>query len=267
MGKPTIIAWWSAGITSTVAVWLAIKKYGNTHNIRIIYIETGSANADNHRFKAECEKWYGREIETVKTEKYEDVSDVIRSTGFINSPYGAACTSKLKKDVRIKIERSTEYVGQIFGFEYNKKQINRAVRFIDKYPTSLPLFPLIDERLDKNNCAGIILNAGIELPIMYQWFNNNNCEGCVKGGKGYWNKVREVLPHIFEQRAADERFVGRSCIKGVFLDELDPNEGRDTEIVMPECGSFCQSEFADVFDKRTDDIMSGKIKIGQLLLF
>jgi hypothetical protein len=34
-----------------------------------------------------------------------------------------------------------------------------------------------------------------------------------------------------------ERRVGHSCINGVFLDELDPEAGRDEGPIVPECGA------------------------------
>jgi len=70
-------------------------------------------------------------------------------------------------------------------------------------------------------------------------YPNNNCIGCVKGGMGYWNKIRIDFPDVFEQRAKEERLIGHSCIKGCFLDELDPNRGRNIEI-FPECGIACE---------------------------
>ena len=31
-------------------------------------------------------------------------------------------------------------------------------------------------------------------------YNNNNCIGCIKGGMGYWNKIRVDFPEVFEKR-------------------------------------------------------------------
>ena len=56
-------------------------------------------------------------------------------------------------------------------------------------------------------------------------YPNNNCIGCVKGGMGYWNKIRVDFPEVFERRVRQERETGRSCIKGIFLDELEPDRG------------------------------------------
>ena len=81
-------------------------------------------------------------------------------------------------------------------------------------------------------------------------YSNNNCIGCVKGGKGYWNKTRVDFPTYFLRMCELEREVGRTCIKGVFLDELDSNEGRDSKIVLPDCGSICEIKFEDILDER-----------------
>jgi hypothetical protein len=150
---------------------------------------------------------------------------------------------------------------QIFGFEFEREQVNRAIRFLQQYPTANALFPLIEKGLTKNNCAGILLSAGIELPYLYKFYNNNNCEGCVKGGKGYWNMVRVQNPEVFKERAADERHIGHSCIKDVFLDELKPTAGKHEPLVLPNCGTFCEVDFADLEDKSLDSVMKGQLSI------
>lgn len=71
-------------------------------------------------------------------------------------------------------------------------------------------------------------------------YPNNNCIGCVKGGAGYWNKIRVDFPDVFKQRSVDERMVGASCIKGTFLDQLDPNSGHRQKIIIDDCGILCE---------------------------
>ena len=71
--------------------------------------------------------------------------------------------------------------------------------------------------------------------------------GCVKGGMGYWNKIRKDFPEVFKARAELEREIGASCIKGVYLDELEPNRGRLEEEVMEECNIICQLQSNDLF--------------------
>jgi len=239
----TTIAWFSGEVTSTVATKLAIEKY---KNVSIYFCETNQHHPDNERFFKECEQWFGQKINILNSKKWKSV-DYVLSKGYVNSPFGAHCTKVLKKDVRIKLEEITDFDGQVFGFEFEKRQIKRAERFIEQFPKSLAIFPLIEEKLTKKKCMEMLLKAKIELPAMYRLgYSNNNCVGCVKGGKGYWNKVRVEFPEIFESTAKREREAGHSCINGIFLDELDPKAGRMDKIELPECGIYCEVEMMGV---------------------
>lgn len=258
-----IIAWWSAGVTSAVATKLAIDEHGK-ESVLPIYFAIDSAHSDNARFKEQCEEWYGREILVERAPpKYKDQFDVILKDKYVNGPAGARCTLVLKKRVRQRLEKELEYEGQVFGFEYSKKEINRAIRFKEQYPDAKPLFPLIHNKMSKPECLYYLeKHAKIERPAMYKLgYKNNNCIGCVKGGKGYWNKIRKDFPVHFNKMAEAERIVGNSCIRNKFLDELDPNEGHDQKIIMPDCGNFCDIEFSDVLHPRLEEIYKEPVQL------
>lgn len=257
------VSWWSAGITSAVACKIALEIY---KDVEIYYQGIDSAHPDNARFMADCEKWYGVKIHTIRSSKFKDQFDVIEKVGCVNTPTGAPCTKHLKKEVRFALEKEHEITlfndigieNQIWGYEYDKKQINRAIRHGQQYPDTHPLFPLIEKGINKNQCAGLIMNAGIKLPAMYRLgYSNNNCIGCVKGGMGYWNKIRNDFPNVFLKMAALERKVGYSCLNGIFLDELHPDAGRNVREVMPSCGNICEVEFAEIPDKNLEDVILG----------
>lgn len=261
------IGWFSCGVTSAVACKIALEQYGK-ENVELYYMEIASAHEDNKRFLAECEKWYGKKINITRSEQYSDQFDVIEKTKYINGVAGARCTLELKKKVRYKIEETTNFEGQIFGFEFSKKEINRAIRFAQQHPQAKPLFPLIERQMSKQQCAELLLMNGIKLPTMYELgFHNNNCIGCVKGGKGYWNKVRKEFPEHYNRMAELEQKIGNSCIKGKFLSDLKPNEGKHEPPIVPDCGTFCEIEFADLIDVNTERVYSGQISIKQLKLF
>lgn len=193
-------------------------------------------------FKSDCEKWYGQEIETIQNKKYENHIDVVLSTRYVNGASGARCTKELKKNVRFDFEKSTKIAAQVWGYEFEASEINRAIRTQEQYAYTNPLFPLIENKLSKNECAGILAGAGIEIPMMYKLgYNNNNCIGCVKGGAGYWNKIRIDFPEVFNQMVEAEKEVGASCINGTYLKDLHPDDGRDETAVIPECGAFCET--------------------------
>lgn len=262
-----IIGWFSCGITSAVACKLAIEKYGK-ENVELYYIVIDSAHWDNERFIRDCEKWIGVTIKRVQNPTYTDQFDVIKKRKYINGPGGARCTSELKKRVRKKVEKIVDYEGQIFGFEFEKNEINRAIRFSQQYPDAKPLYPLIDRKMTKQQCAELLLINGIKLPKMYELgFHNNNCIGCVKGGMGYWNHIRKHFPSYFDRMNELEQELGATCMKGKSLKDLKPNEGKHEPPIVPNCGTFCEIEFADIIDPDTERVLNGYTTIKQLNLF
>lgn len=241
------VAWWSGGITSAVTCKLAIEK---DPNVRIVFIETGSHHPDTQRFLKDCQKWYGKEIETIQSQ-YTDHFETIEIFKYVNGPGGARCTMALKRAVRQQWEKTNNPTLYYWGFEFDKKEATRAERVKTTQPDTAHAFPLIDAELTKLDCVKIVQDAGIEVPAMYKLgYNNNNCIGCVKGGMAYWNKIRVDFPDVFERMAKLERKLGRSCIKGVFLDELNPSRGRGTPPIVANCGTTgegCQTQISRRF--------------------
>lgn len=215
---------------------MALAEYGP--RVLIVNIDTGSEHPDNERFRADCERWFNHPIITIKSDKYEDVDDVLTRTRYINGPAGARCTAELKKAVRHGWERPDDL--HVWGYAMDERDKKRAERFVADNPGVDSWFPLIERGLSKSTCLAMVQRAGIALPIMYEMgYTNNNCIGCVKGGKGYWNKIREDFPEVFERRAAQEREINHSCINGTFLDELVPGTGRYKPETI-ECDLNCQ---------------------------
>ena len=179
------------------------------------------------------------DITILQSMDYVSVDEVIEK-GYINSPYGAFCTMLLKKRVRQDWEKANWAKGPlvyIWGFDASESR--RADRVVESMPEFGHEFPLIERGLTKADCHAICDEWGIRRPEMYDLgYPNNNCVGCVKGGMGYWNKIREDFPAVFKRRSRQEREIGHSCINGVFLDELEPGRGRDNPVV-PDCSLDC----------------------------
>lgn len=226
------VCWLSAGVSSFVAGYLA-------HDVDIyIYIDIDDQHPDSMRFIKDCEKVLNKPIKILKSE-YGCVENVIRKAKYINGPYGAPCTKELKKKIRLKWENEQhEEMTYVWGFDWDEK--NRADRIKETYPEYNHEFPLIDRMLSKEDAHGICERLGIKRPAMYDLgYSNNNCIGCVKGGMGYWNKIRKDFPEVFERRAKLEREIGATCIKGIYLDELDSDRGETNEI-MADCSLLCE---------------------------
>lgn len=230
------VAWFSAGISSFVALYLA-KDIDE-----IIYTHIDDQHEDSIRFLNDVELVTGRSI-TILQSRYKSV-DSILARGYIKTPYGAPCTKNLKRDVRKNWERQHPGIHTyIWGLDYSEK--HRADRIIESMPNYNHEFPLIENKITKEDAHGIANRLGLKRPAMYDLgYRNNNCIGCIKGGMGYWNKIRRDFPEIFASRAAREREIGFAILKDkngpVFLDELEPNRGNFEDEISEECGIFCQ---------------------------
>jgi len=200
--KNKIIGWWSGGVTSAVTCKLCIDIYG-VENVRLIFIDTFNEDEDTYRFKKDCEKWYGKEIETItrigKGKKYEKIQDVCYKYKSLNVAGGAVCSSELKRELRKEWEKENDYKAQAFGFDVD--EIRRVKSMTNNYrKTAKPIFPLLMYGYSKKDCVQLILDEGLKLPMAYVLgFLNNNClgstpttGGCVQGGIGYWQKFRDM---------------------------------------------------------------------------
>ena len=232
------VSWFSAGVSSAVATKLAIDEIDH-----IVYIHIDDQHEDTLRFVDECEQWFGRPIERLQS-PYKTVEKACLAAGgrgYINGPGGAACTLRLKKRVRQHWEKGHPgLLRYVWGLDANEK--DRADRIeTETMPDNEHIFPLIDQKITKEQAHEILTASGIKRPAMYDLgYHNNNCVGCVKGGMGYWNKIRQDFPEVFEQRAKMERKIKATCIKDVYLDELDPERGRHQGPIVGDCGILCE---------------------------
>jgi hypothetical protein len=135
---------------------------------------------------------------------------------------------------------------QVWG--YTADELERIAKFDKANPTIRKMWVLRDLGITKNDCYKIVADAGIELPMMYRLgYNNNNCIGCVKGGAGYWNKIRKDFPEQFERMAKVSRRMGVKMIKitrnsktiRIFLDELPIGAGNYEFEGDIDCGPQC----------------------------
>lgn len=229
------ISWFSAGVSSAVATKLAINEID-----RIIYTHIDDQHPDTLRFVKDCEAWFGKPVEILQSHirTVADAMCFFPSRGFGRySP----CTQILKRRVRQAWERENkgDDLRYVWGMDYSEAV--RAENLIDSMPKQEHLFPLIDRKLMKEHVHEILTASGIKRPAMYELgYHNNNCIGCVKGGMGYWNKIRQDFPEVFAERAALERRLGGSFIKGTYLDELDEDAGRHGGPIVGDCGILCE---------------------------
>jgi hypothetical protein len=242
-----IIVWYSDGAASAVAAKLTLAEHGHD-NVIIARTETGAEHPDNVRFRAEVERWFGHPIVELRSDRYQDTWQVWEQTRYLVGPAGARCTGELKKKIRFAFQQPDDV--QVFGFTADSREVQRADRFREQNVEVNLSTPLIERGLTKDDCLGILDTLGIALPWMYRHgYRNNNCIGCVKGGIGYWNKIRRDFPGVFARMAELEQRIGATVLREkpaadqpsrpLPLIHLDPNRGRHADEPDFECSVLC----------------------------
>lgn len=236
-----LLCWFSCGAASAVAAKLAVDEMGGEFDVEVLYCDTmADEHPDNARFMRDVEAWIGLPVKLVRSPRYARIDDVFRGERFINGRHGAPCTRELKRRVRAAYQEPWDY--HVFG--YTSDEQGRIDQFEEENADLRVIWNLRDRGISKRDCYRIVREAGIELPAMYRLgYKNNNCIGCVKGGAGYWDKVRRDFPEVFAARARVEREIGHSIlrVKGepCFLDELPMGVGRYESEPDIECGPQC----------------------------
>lgn len=246
-----VVCLFSCGAASAVATKLAIAQYGNQVPLVILNNYVAEEHPDNMRFLADCEKWFGMPIKITANEKYHaSIYEVFKQVRFLKYRKGAPCTRLLKRELRDK----DMLPGDCLVVGYTIEEQDRLDNFIDANSQYEVVAPLIEMGLTKADCLGMLTNANIELPAMYKLgYHNNNCRGCVKGGKGYWNKVRIDFPEYFEKMAVMQDilgpgsyfFAGKKLKDGTYgprvsLRDLPPDAGHYPSEPEIQCGAACE---------------------------
>lgn len=262
-------AWWSGGVASAIVCKLCVEWF-RAENVRIIFIDPAGNEADDtYIFKADCEKWYGKQIETITSSKYKEIKEVWYEYLSLNTGKGAICSKELKIKVRQDFSTRYKFSYQAFGFDVN--EMDRAQDMAKNNYHLNPIFPLIAVLYDKKRCIREIQKANnlfltIRIPSSYlRGYSNNNCDktGCVQGGIGYWQKIQREEPPKFEAMAKVEHeltdlkgkpvTICKDQSKGGGLVFLKPHpkyphikdismmKGRPPEKLM-ECNGFCKQK-------------------------
>ena len=219
---------------------MAVDTYGE--RCEVVTCDTiATEHPDNQRFFDDVQRWIGREIRVIRSDKFASIDDVFEKTRYMAGIAGARCTVEMKKIPRVEFQRESDT--HIFGYTFDEQ--HRAVTFEKNNPTLHVDRILIDRGVQKANCFAALQRGGIALPAMYALgFDHNNCLGCVKAqSAGYWNRTRRLFPDVFERRARQSRALNVKLARvhgeRVFLDVLLPDaDSPDDEI---ECGPVCQT--------------------------
>lgn len=243
MSNTRVLAWVSGGAASVVAAKLAMKHY-SASRVELVRCGTSNEDEDNHRFERDAERWLGKRVTKLRSDKYESVWDVWTKRRYMAGIDGAPCTKFMKVMPRLAFQRPDDI--HVFGYTSDKADVTRFRKLQETYFELTVRAPLIEAGITKAATLKMIENAGLVLPRSYgMGFPNANClkTGCVKASSpAYWSLYRRHFPDRFERTARLSREIGARLVRidgrRMFLDEL-PHDWPVQEAIVPACDFLC----------------------------
>jgi len=242
-----MVCQFSCGAASAVAAKWVIANYP-PDDVLIVNAFIKEEDADNRRFLADCERWFGRKVTILADEKYGASTDEVwRKKRYIKGARGAPCSLALKRVLLATIEQP----GDIKVIGFTKGEEDRLDELATNFPNEKFFAPCIEQSLSHEDCLAIVERAGIVLPLMYRkGYQNANCIGCPKGGQNYWQAIRADFPQRFVQIQTIQEEIGPGAYflqfrsgprKGerMSLAELPPGRGDMAQEPSFNCSFFC----------------------------
>lgn len=233
------LCWFSCGAASAVAAKLILNEIPDA---LIVYCDTGAEHEDNKRFMADCEKWFEKDIQVIRSQQFASTWEVWEKRKYLASPFGAPCTSEMKVAPRLDFQLPSDT--HVFGYTADGSDVRRANRMLETYKDMKQRHPLIEKGITKSACLAMLETAGISPPVTYAMgFPNANCIPCVKAtSPSYWALVRKEAPAEFARMTELSRRlnVRLAQLKGerIFIDEI-PEDHPVTAPIAPACDFLC----------------------------
>lgn len=240
MSSDRVLAWVD-GANSAVMTKMMLAR---NPDITPVHVDLGdSVDEDSHRFINDLEQWFDKEIVRIRSAVFANINEVFEKRKFLAGAAGAPCTGEMKVVPRLNFQLPSDT--HLWGYTADRLDQNRFANMRENYPHMKQDAPLIAAGMTKANCHGLLLNAGIRRPRVYDLgFPNGNCPGCVKSSSPYyWAAIRLHFPKVWEVRVDQDRRFGRNRLmlhgKRVCLDQL-PDDWPPRASDIPSCDFLCQ---------------------------
>ncbi|WP_016744402.1 hypothetical protein [Rhizorhabdus wittichii] len=151
---------WVDGVNSAVAGWIELQA--NPDAIPINCDLGKSVHEDNHRFISDVERWYGKPILRIKSERYASIDEVFEQRQYLSGVAGAPCTGEMKFAPRMDYQLPSDM--HLWGYTADKTDAKRFDRMLSTYPLLRQRAPLIELGMTKKDTHAFLAQHGVKRP-------------------------------------------------------------------------------------------------------
>ena len=232
----TIIWSYGGGKNSTAGIISNLKK--GLRIDRIVFADTGNEKPETMAFLPVFQRLfldkYDLKIETVRNRKWKSLSENCMEKKIIPRASLRWCTHDFKREPILRVARKVRKetkgtVYQYLGIGYEE----RAYRsFISEDVWNPVVFPLIEEKHDRQRCVDIIAAEGLPIPV------KSGCTFCMFQPLSDWRKLYLEHPDKFAEAMA-----------------MEENEGNGHALIPKERGRYVYlRDLKKRFDNKQNDM-------------
>ncbi len=186
----------SGGKDSTA---LALFLKNRVPEIEYFFCDTQHELPETYEYIEKLEILLAKEIKRLEDSRgFDHWLDVYN--GFLPDPRSRWCTKKLK------LEPMEKFVGDDEAISYVAIRADEdRVGYISTKQNIKPVFPFINEGLEKRDILRIIEESGIGMADYYNWRSRSGCYFCFFQRKIEWVRLAEIHPDLFEKAVRYEQ--------------------------------------------------------------
>ena len=209
-----------------------LLKYGPESYDEIIFADTGSENPETYQYLQwliKDKKW---PITIVKNHYGKTLYDYYYDKETYPTPVFRDCTAKfkirpLRKYLRIKYGKKETFFSDIF---IDHSEFHRMKTSDVKY--QVLNYPLVNDKINREQCIEIIKNAGFPIPI------KSGCFMCPFTKTKNWAKLKLNHPDLFQKTMElEKRGMYKDGIKKSKIKPLIKLKAKETKDLF-ECSCF-----------------------------
>lgn len=188
----------SGGKDSTA---LAIYMRDRVPDMEYAFCDTEKELPETYEYLKKLEVYLGKKIIFLKHDGRGFDELLAMRRGYLPSAQVRWCTEYLK------IKPFERYVGDDLCYSYIGIRADEPHRkgYISTRPNIRPLYPFIEDGIEKKDVIRILEESGLGLPDYYQWRSRSGCYFCFFQQKIEWVGLLENHPSLFESSITYEK--------------------------------------------------------------
>ncbi|HWA67420.1 MAG TPA: phosphoadenosine phosphosulfate reductase family protein [Mycobacteriales bacterium] len=179
---------------------LAIYLRDRVPDLEYFFCDTGAELPETYEFLNRLEVALGKPIERINAQRgFDHWFEVYRGT--LPSPQMRWCTRQMK------IKPLEEWIGDAPATSYIAIRSDERNRkgYVSTKPNITAVFPFLDDDIDHDGVMRILSDAGIGLPLYYEWRTRSGCYFCFYQRKAEWVGLHDRHPELWERAVAIEQ--------------------------------------------------------------